>query len=68
MRRNNESLFGVFATRAPRRPNSLGLSVVKLLGVEGWILHIENVDILDNTPCWISNPMSLNSTIRQGCV
>jgi len=41
---------GVFATRAPRRPNSLGLSVVKLLGIEGWILHIENVDILDNTP------------------
>lgn len=41
---------GVFATRAPRRPNSLGLSVVKLLGIEGRILHIENVDILDNTP------------------
>lgn len=50
MRRNNESLFGVFATRTPRRPNSLGLPVVKLLGIEGSILHIENVDILDNTP------------------
>ena len=41
---------GVFATRAPKRPNPIGLSVVKLLGVEQNILHIENVDILDGTP------------------
>jgi tRNA (adenine37-N6)-methyltransferase len=41
---------GVFATRAPTRPNSIGLSVVKLLSVEGNLLHIENVDILDGTP------------------
>ena len=41
---------GVFATRAPQRPNPIGLSIVKLLGIEGNILHIENVDILDGTP------------------
>lgn len=41
---------GVFATRAPRRPNPIGLSTVKLLKVDGNILHIENVDILDGTP------------------
>lgn len=41
---------GVFATRAPRRPNPIGLSVVRLKKREGAILHIENVDILDNTP------------------
>lgn len=41
---------GVFATRAPRRPNGIGISVVKLLAVEGNILEIENVDILDGTP------------------
>jgi tRNA-Thr(GGU) m(6)t(6)A37 methyltransferase TsaA len=41
---------GVFATRAPTRPNPIGLSVVKLLGVEGNILNIENVDIVDGTP------------------
>lgn len=41
---------GVFATRAPRRPNPIGLSVVKLLRREGNTLHIENVDILDGTP------------------
>ncbi|HNR12602.1 MAG TPA: tRNA (N6-threonylcarbamoyladenosine(37)-N6)-methyltransferase TrmO [Thermodesulfobacteriota bacterium] len=41
---------GVFATRAPTRPNPLGLSVVKLLRREGTILYIENVDIIDGTP------------------
>lgn len=41
---------GVFATRAPSRPNPLGLSIVKLLAVEGHIVRIENVDILNETP------------------
>jgi tRNA-Thr(GGU) m(6)t(6)A37 methyltransferase TsaA len=41
---------GVFSTRAPKRPNPIGLSVVKLLSVEKNVLHIENVDILDGTP------------------
>jgi tRNA-Thr(GGU) m(6)t(6)A37 methyltransferase TsaA len=41
---------GVFATRAPKRPNPIGLSVVKLLGVECNILHIANADMLDGTP------------------
>jgi tRNA-Thr(GGU) m(6)t(6)A37 methyltransferase TsaA len=41
---------GVFATRAPSRPNPIGLSVVRLLAVRGNILDIENVDIVDGTP------------------
>ena len=41
---------GVFATRAPARPNSIGLSIVKLLGRADNILRIENVDLLDGTP------------------
>ena len=41
---------GVFATRAPTRPNPIGLSIVRLLNVEGNILHVENVDIVDGTP------------------
>ncbi|MDO8897544.1 MAG: tRNA (N6-threonylcarbamoyladenosine(37)-N6)-methyltransferase TrmO [Bacteroidales bacterium] len=41
---------GVFATRAPKRPNSIGISVVRLLRVEKNILYIENVDMLDETP------------------
>jgi len=41
---------GLFATRAPRRPNPIGLSVVRLDGVEDGLLQIRNVDILDGTP------------------
>ncbi len=41
---------GVFATRAPKRPNSIGLSVVKLNKIKGDVLDIENVDIVDGTP------------------
>ncbi|HVP96826.1 tRNA (N6-threonylcarbamoyladenosine(37)-N6)-methyltransferase TrmO [Methanoregula sp.] len=41
---------GVFATRSPRRPNAIGLSVVRLTGIEGGVLSIEDVDVLDGTP------------------
>jgi tRNA-Thr(GGU) m(6)t(6)A37 methyltransferase TsaA len=41
---------GLFATRAPRRPNPIGLSVVKLDRIEAGILYLQNVDILDGTP------------------
>ncbi|MBN2141235.1 MAG: tRNA (N6-threonylcarbamoyladenosine(37)-N6)-methyltransferase TrmO [Desulfovibrionaceae bacterium] len=41
---------GVFATRAPCRPNPIGLSVVRLLGVEGNVLRLEDVDVVDGTP------------------
>jgi tRNA (adenine37-N6)-methyltransferase len=41
---------GVFATRSPKRPNALGLSTVRLLRVEGSVLHISDVDMLDGTP------------------
>ena len=41
---------GLFATRAPKRPNAIGLSVVQLDKIEGGIVHIQNVDILDGTP------------------
>jgi len=43
-------LRGLFATRAPSRPNPIGLSVVRLLGVDGRVLKIEGVDLLDGTP------------------
>jgi tRNA-Thr(GGU) m(6)t(6)A37 methyltransferase TsaA len=41
---------GVFATRAPRRPNALGLSVVQLRAVEGNVLRIVGADMVDGTP------------------
>ena len=41
---------GLFATRAPHRPNSIGLSAVRLIKVEGRTLHIQGHDMLDGTP------------------
>ncbi|MBM3907111.1 MAG: tRNA (N6-threonylcarbamoyladenosine(37)-N6)-methyltransferase TrmO [Gemmatimonadetes bacterium] len=41
---------GLFATRSPRRPNPLGLTVVELLGRDGPRLHVRGVDMLDGTP------------------
>jgi len=41
---------GLFSTRAPKRPNPIGISVVRLVQISGLTLDIENVDILDGTP------------------
>ena len=41
---------GLFATRAPRRPNQIGLSIVNLLRIEKNIMYIKDVDMLDGTP------------------
>jgi tRNA-Thr(GGU) m(6)t(6)A37 methyltransferase TsaA len=41
---------GLFATRYPRRPNPIGLSVVRLLRREGRTLHVDGIDVLDGTP------------------
>lgn len=43
-------LRGLFATRSPSRPNPIGLSVVRLLEIDGRCLRIEGVDLLDGTP------------------
>jgi tRNA-Thr(GGU) m(6)t(6)A37 methyltransferase TsaA len=41
---------GVFATRSPRHPNPIGLSVVRLIAVEGATLEVAGVDLVDGTP------------------
>ena len=41
---------GVFATRAPSRPNHLGLSIVALVSRKGAVLHLDGLDVLDGTP------------------
>ena len=53
--------MGVFATRSPFRPNHLGLSSVKLLGVEqtaqyGTVLHVGGADLMDGTPIFDIKP------------
>ncbi|MEJ2012398.1 MAG: tRNA (N6-threonylcarbamoyladenosine(37)-N6)-methyltransferase TrmO [Anaerolineales bacterium] len=41
---------GVFATRAPTRPNPIGLSIVRLVEIEGGNLKVDHLDVLDGTP------------------
>jgi tRNA-Thr(GGU) m(6)t(6)A37 methyltransferase TsaA len=53
--------IGVFATRSPFRPNSLGLSCVKLLGIEhtsdkGTVIHVAGADLMDGTPIFDVKP------------
>jgi tRNA-Thr(GGU) m(6)t(6)A37 methyltransferase TsaA len=46
---NDDRPHGVFATRSPRRPNPIGLTVVELLGREGTMLRVRGVDMLEGT-------------------
>ena len=46
----DDQAHGVFATRAPTRPNPIGVSVVELISMEDDRLFIANVDVLDGTP------------------
>jgi tRNA-Thr(GGU) m(6)t(6)A37 methyltransferase TsaA len=46
----DDRMHGVFATRAPKRPNPIGISVVELVKIDGKKLHIKDVDIVDGTP------------------
>lgn len=46
----DDSHRGIFATRAPKRPNSIGISIVRLTGIDGSTVHIQDVDIVDGTP------------------
>ena len=54
----DDHVRGVFATRAPARPNPIGLSVVELVGVSGNVLLLDGVDVLDGTPLLDIKPYS----------
>jgi tRNA (adenine37-N6)-methyltransferase len=60
---------GVFATRSPRRPNPIGLTVVQLLGREGARIRVRGVDMLDGTPVLDIKPYLSSippETLRRG--
>jgi tRNA-Thr(GGU) m(6)t(6)A37 methyltransferase TsaA len=60
---------GVFATRSPKRPNPIGLTVVELLRREGPRLHVRGVDMLDRTPILDIKPYLSNvspESLRRG--
>jgi len=46
----DDTMRGLFATRAPKRPNPIGISTVRLEKIENATLHIRDVDIVDDTP------------------
>jgi tRNA (adenine37-N6)-methyltransferase len=46
----DQRVHGIFATRAPVRPNRIGISVVRLIKIEGNMIEFENADMLDGTP------------------
>ena len=63
----DDTLRGVFSTRAPHRPNSIGLSVVKLDRIEGNKLTISELDILDKTPLLDIKPYVPQFDNRENC-
>ena len=58
-------LRGVFATRAPSRPNPIGISVVRLTRIEGNILHVRDVDVVDGTPLLDIKPYVPEFDVRE---
>lgn len=57
---------GVFATRAPFRPNPIGLSLVRLVGIVGNVLTLDDLDLLDGTPLLDIKPHIPDFDCRQG--
>ncbi|WP_457741300.1 tRNA (N6-threonylcarbamoyladenosine(37)-N6)-methyltransferase TrmO [Thermococcus sp.] len=61
----DEEEHGIFATRAPSRPNPIGISVVRLLRINGNVLHVEDVDIIDGTPLLDIKPYVPEFDVRE---
>jgi tRNA-Thr(GGU) m(6)t(6)A37 methyltransferase TsaA len=62
----DETRRGVFATRAPRRPNPIGMSVVALEGIEDCSLSVREIDVVDGTPLLDLKPYVPAFDSRQG--
>lgn len=61
----DDKKHGVFATRAPKRPNPIGLSVVHLDKIVNNLVHISNVDIVDGTPLLDIKPYIPQMELRE---
>jgi len=61
----DDNLRGVFSTRAPSRPNNIGLSIVRLIKIEGNILYIKDVDVVDGTPLLDIKPYVPEFDVRE---
>lgn len=58
---------GLFATRSPRRPNPIGLSIVRLERIKGNILHIKQADMIEGTPLLDIKPFNPDVDHRSDC-
>jgi len=61
----DHAVHGVFATRAPARPNPIGISVVRLLRIDHQTLYIQDMDIIDQTPLLDIKPFVPDFDMRQ---
>ena len=61
----DDQLHGVFVTRAPARPNPIGISIVRLVKIEGVKLYIRDVDIVDGTPLLDIKPYVPEFDVRE---
>jgi len=61
----DDNEHGIFATRAPSRPNSIGISIVRLNKIENNLLYIKDVDIIDGTPLLDIKPYVSEFDIRK---
>ena len=61
----DDRVHGVFATRAPSRPNSIGISVVRLTKINGNVLHIKDLDVIDGTPLLDIKPYVTEFDVRE---
>mgnify|MGYP000079451921 CR=1 FL=1 len=64
----DDNFHGIFATRAPVRPNPIGLSVVRLDKIEGNILYIRDIDIVDGTPLLDIKPYVPEFDVRRDVI
>jgi tRNA-Thr(GGU) m(6)t(6)A37 methyltransferase TsaA len=62
---SDDRAHGVFATRSPRRPNPIGLTVVELLARQGPVLRVRGVDMLDGTPVLDIKPYLSNVPVER---
>lgn len=66
--RKDMPLLGAFATRTPHRPNPIGLTRVKLLGVEGNVVTVQGLDAFDGTPVLDIKPFDYWDTTEEATV
>jgi tRNA-Thr(GGU) m(6)t(6)A37 methyltransferase TsaA len=61
----DDELHGLFATRAPSRPNSIGISVVRLMKIKNNTLYVQDIDVVDQTPLLDIKPYVPDFDVRE---